>query len=370
MLRQKLIALSLLLVAVVGILFTQVLSAKASLPEKNRESDLILFNRSVTLSTSEIYGSILVFDTVTGEEAPVMPDNDVFAFSWSHDGRRILGGQINGEFPASLIVVDSDGQNRKQLVSFNQIVTSNPIWPLDDERIIFWGSPLKEKYWAIFEVPADGGEPHRLSQPFFGLDLQGLTISPDGSQILFTGGGNLFTMPAKGGEATRVSLPFQIGSNLEWSPDGTQIAVSAYITDPSNNSRFEGIYLITPDGRETHLLIARAENMTRPSSLQWSPDGSHMFFFTMGTHGYTSLGLITLETGDIRTYHVGQGVLVALTRLNQAIWSPDGKQIVLSAGTDRPYTRNLYLVDRDLTQIQRLTEGREHDQPVQWRSQR
>lgn len=58
------------------------------------------------------------------------------------------------------------------------------------------------------------------------LWLRNSSISPDGTRIAFTYGGDIYTVPAVGGNATRLtvvghnSLPF-------WSPDGTRIAFSS-----------------------------------------------------------------------------------------------------------------------------------------------
>ncbi|XWW46220.1 PD40 domain-containing protein [Fibrella sp. USSR17] len=93
------------------------------------------------------------------------------------------------------------------------------------------------------------------------------TVSPDGSEIAFVSGGDIWTVPTTGGEA--------------------------------------------------RLLVAHADNESRPL---YSPDGKHIAF-SSSRSGNGDIYLLTLETGDLRrlTYDDGAESLTA--------WSKDGKKV-------------------------------------------
>jgi Tol biopolymer transport system component/C-terminal processing protease CtpA/Prc len=99
------------------------------------------------------------------------------------------------------------------------------------------------------------------------------TISPDGKEIAFISGGDIWTVPASGGEA--------------------------------------------------RLLVAHADNETRPL---YSPDGRYLAFGSTRT-GNGDIYILTLETGELRrlTYDDGAETLNA--------WSNDGKMIYFQSGS-------------------------------------
>jgi len=94
--------------------------------------------------------------------------------------------------------------------------------------------------------------------------------SPDGKQLVFQMGKDLYLLPASGGKPTRL-VSGAINENPAWSPDGQWIAFTrsqAYDSQPY-------IYLVKPDGTGIHTLTG--ENL-RPRQLSWSPDGGYIAF--------------------------------------------------------------------------------------------
>ncbi len=126
------------------------------------------------------------------------------------------------------------------------------------------------------------------------------TISPDGREIAFISGGDIWTVPATGGDA--------------------------------------------------RLLVAHADNETRPL---YSPDGKYLAFGSTRS-GNGDIYLLTLETGDLRRLTYDDGV----ESLNS--WSNDGKtvyfqstsrdiagmndiyRVAISGGTPMPVTADRY----------------------------
>jgi TolB protein len=151
------------------------------------------------------------------------------AVSWSPDGTRIAYAAHDG-----IWVVDADGSNLRPLTS--DPGSFSPAWSSTDV-IAYWqgsttgedGGPADSEIWTI---DANGGEATRLTHD----DVSSIepTWSPDGSQIAFWDGGELWAMDAKGGHLHRVYRnPTDPGGVWApaWSPDGTRIAFLSCCAD-------------------------------------------------------------------------------------------------------------------------------------------
>ncbi|MFC4665050.1 S41 family peptidase [Falsiporphyromonas endometrii] len=74
------------------------------------------------------------------------------------------------------------------------------------------------------------------------LWLRHQSISPDGSQIAFCYGGDIYTVPVHGGVAKRITANPAYDGNPKWSPDGKQIAFE------SNREGSFDIYVVGSEG--------------------------------------------------------------------------------------------------------------------------
>jgi Tol biopolymer transport system component len=89
-------------------------------------------------------------------------------------------------------------------------------------------------------------------------------ISPDGSTILFSCLGELFSLPAKGGVATQLTRGLAINRSPIWSPDGKLIAYE------SDATGFVGLHVTNLSGGFRKVLFERRN--TGSSKLIWLPD--------------------------------------------------------------------------------------------------
>lgn len=143
-----------------------------------------------------------------------------------------------------------------------------------------------------------------------------------------------------------------------WSPDGQQIVFSTSLRSSSNGL---SLYLMDADGGNMRPLHDRENShIPTPGSYpRWSPDGTKIVW-----HQCVNCQLGT--NYELFTYDFATDSVTRLTD-NQTsethpTWSPDGPRIAFA--TDRDYVdadtlrfrQDLYLIDADGSNVQRLTE--------------
>lgn len=144
-------------------------------------------------------------------------------------------------------------------------------------------------------------------------------LSPDGSQIAFSSGGDIWTVPARGGAAyLLVSHPANETRPL-FSPDGRHLA---FLSSRTGNG---DIYVLTFETGEVRRLTWDDDNDQLDA---WSPD-SKWIYFSSSTHdlgGMNDVYRVRLEGGT--------PMPVSADRyMNEffAAPSPDGKQLAINA---------------------------------------
>src|SRR5580692_259344 len=144
-------------------------------------------------------------------------------------------------------------------------------------------------------------------------------ISPDGREIAFVSGGDIWTVAAAGGEAHLLVTHPATESRPLYSPDGTKLAFVSTRTGAGN------IYLLTLATGE----LTRLTYSDRPDSLDaWSHDGKWIYF--------TSAVNDVAGQGDIFRVSSAGGTPLEVSHeryLNEfeSAPSPDGGQIALVA---------------------------------------
>ncbi|MET3665126.1 DPP IV N-terminal domain-containing protein [Caulobacter sp. 1776] len=144
-------------------------------------------------------------------------------------------------------------------------------------------------------------------------------LSPDGSEIAFASGGDLWTVPAAGGQARLLVTDEATESRPLYSPDGKSLAFV------STRSGVANLHLLTLATGE----VRRLTYGDSPESLDgWSRDGKWIYF-TSGVNDVSRLG-------DIYRVAASGGTPLEVSReryLNefQSAPSPDGKSIALMA---------------------------------------
>jgi Tol biopolymer transport system component len=214
---------------------------------------------------------------LTSEAAEISPDGQTIAFYY-------LTGALH--------TIEVDGTDELELA------TANPMAG-DAQRAISWspdGSQLAfDRGENIWIVNADGSDPHALthSGPAFGNFHP--AWSPDGSTIAYWRGSingpdggpadaEIYTIPADGGTPARLTRDDAASIEPAWSADGTQIV---YRTAPPDD-----LIVMRADGSNPHRITP---GWTNPWAPAWSPDGSKIAFLNCCADHRGQLGAPLLE---------------------------------------------------------------------------
>ncbi|WP_448569734.1 TolB family protein [Thalassotalea ganghwensis] len=218
-----------------------------------------------------------------------------FSLSFSPDGKQIVYYSYRGDALPDLYIANADGTHERQLTRTESIWEIAPRWSPDGSEIVFSGGPSMQDL-EIFSIKPDGSDLKQLTD---GVG-NGHTASwsPDGNIIIYsrfvdkdnveiryivkdTGKEQLMTQPNTGRN-----------TNPIWSPDGEKIAFASnrgadgddniYVTDP----HFKEIKQITYD-------------KTRQDFLTWAPDSRHVLYSASNKGGKHDIFSANIVDGTI-----------------------------------------------------------------------
>jgi dipeptidyl aminopeptidase/acylaminoacyl peptidase len=247
------------------------------------------------------------------------PDGSAVAFQLAPVGHK------ETERTASIHVVPTDGSASPRAVTDSEHDNTAPRWSPDGRSIAFLSDRPKRGEPQLHRVPADGGEPLRLTDLTGGVANP--SWSPDGRLLFFTarrrslagaaepeGDVKVYSerwrpraiaaIPATGGAPTLVGPSEGHVWTFAPSPDGTQIAALVSPTEDLAGT-WDNVRLVTfaVDGSGERELLRL--NST-PVTISWSPDG----------HLIAVVGTLAADPGDQRVF------VVDVTRATVAALDP------------------------------------------------
>jgi TolB protein len=208
---------------------------------------------------------------------------------------------------------------------------------------------------------------HYISDDFYkkqrnldGVARTRIAFSSDRSNDLATGriAGNatqeVYIADYDGANPQRVTASRSLSISAAWSPDGRSLAYTSYVSHFPDIfvQNLSDIRLTKPGG---------GNEIIHNQFPAWSPDGSRLAFSSIrGNASNFNIYVVNRDGTNLRQLTSGSGMDVA------PVWSPSGAQIVFVSG--RSGDAQLYLIGADGTGLQRLPCLEPHCDHPSWSS--
>jgi TolB protein len=205
----------------------------------------------------------------------------------------------------------------------------------------------------IYLTTADGSAPFNITRGRL-PGIAAFSWSPDGSQLVVSAdrGSNLYVVSADGNNLRPLTrnTGFAITQTPSWSPDGTTIA---YVGNAEQNY---DVFLIKQDGSEVRRLT-NTRGIYR--DLAWSPDGTKIAYASGGDFFNVHIFVMRADGSAPVQVSSGGGSDIA------PAWSPDGARIAYQ--NDFQFgPPEIFIVNADGTGQMRLTNNFASDRHPTW----
>lgn len=294
----------------------------------------------------------LVVATSDGSWSEVVRPGEYFqfpAYEWSPDGTRIAfvsgfpGGSQTGS-AMDVAVMNADGSDVDRLADCSGTPDGKErgrcdglSWSPDGTRMVFSGEG------SLFVVELATGSVRQITGCET-CEFDGLPYNPewssDGARIAFGSEGGVYVVGTDGSGLIHVAE--QSAYDTEWSPDGTRIVFGAN----------DGVYVAEGDGSNLTRLVGQNVRET-PNAPTWSPDGSRIAYISTPTAGSDAF---LVQVWVVDANGIDKALLYeppcCANGWGAPAWSPDGRSIAFMVSGELPPA--VYVIADDGSGLHRL----------------
>jgi Tol biopolymer transport system component len=295
----------------------------------------------------------LVVASSGGAKSHVVRDGPYFwfpSYEWSPDGTRIalISGAPAGKFEGSAMGVDvmnADGSDVDRLASCagepegkDEGRCDGLSWSPDGTHLVFSGG------YSLFVVDIGKGSIRQITGCAtcdYTRTAVSPTWSPDGSHIAFINNDSVdvsIHVVDIDGSGWRELAVASGASRPDWSPDGARLVFGAN----------DGVHVVDADGRNLRDLTDEAPEET-PNIPTWSPDGTRIAYIRMPQG---ALEVWVMNADGSHNTRLDRSPC-CIDAWGPPAWSPDGRSIAfsVSGGTPEPA---VYVIGADGSMVHRL----------------
>ncbi len=189
------------------------------------------------------------------------------SFDWSPDGDRIAYSVYYGrEDGSGLWVINADGTGNREVATTGFSAPSFD-WSPDGDRIVYSGYDRESEQGRLWVVDADGTDKRLLGT---GSHVSYMAWSPGGDRIVYSSlddqgrEGRLWVIDADGTDGRLLTAAAGYVLDVDWSPDGTQIAYSVWQAGYAT-----WIRIIEADGTNEQQLLSTRLSPEDPLRFKW-----------------------------------------------------------------------------------------------------
>jgi TolB protein len=256
----------------------------------------------------------------------------------------------------NVYTVDPDSGKTHQLTRGTSF-DGNPAWAPDRKRVIFSSRRDGQPNTDLYIMAADGSDVRRLTDTPDAAEYSA-KYAPGAATIAYIrqegDGWSLWVMNADATSQRKVAGPFAFAEFPAWTPDGTQVYLSAIEEGQQGGEGYAGGAAVISVGMATGEVRTRVRPAGPAVCPHFSRDGARLTYATTGTNGNLDIFAHDLASDDTSGAHDAQ-ITRDPARDDYANPSPDDRTMVFVS--DRDGGPDLYIMDRDGAHVRRLTDS-------------
>jgi len=234
------------------------------------------------------------------------------------DGSRLYMTESGGSFTNRLVQASTSGGETSPLPNPLSNLVLSDISPDHSQLIVFDWPPLSSGDHQAWVLPLPSGSPRQLGD----IVAHEVRWSPDGAQIAFGKGSNIFLADANGAAHRQLTSVPGRAIFIRFSPDGTRLRFTVENQQDGSSSIWE----VNSDGKDLHPVLPGWHNPAKECCGDWTPDGRY-YIFTFGLGGSdTELYAVAEPRGLLRKKLLPVQLTTGPMLFMGVVPSPDGKR--------------------------------------------